>query len=76
MATPIFVSWDYRPAVFFTDSAKGAYAVLKPGAPWKKVDRSDVGHTGSLMSEAEWRAGFEPIFGPLDLSKLPLPKAD
>jgi hypothetical protein len=68
-----FVDWHRRPAVLTPRNE--AFAVLKPGGPWVSVDGSDVFHTGVVRSESHWR-GFEAKFGPLDLSKLPLPKED
>ncbi|MGE0628033.1 MAG: hypothetical protein AB7O43_09445 [Hyphomicrobiaceae bacterium] len=52
-------------------SNASAFAVLTPRGPWVAVDAADVSHTAGVMSEADWRAKFEPDFGPLDLAKLP-----
>jgi hypothetical protein len=51
---------------------EGAYAVLQPGGPWTRVDRDDVAHTGGVLTEATWRR-ILAHYGPLDLSKMPLP---
>jgi hypothetical protein len=72
----IFVDWDWRPAVLYPDELDGAFAILKKGGRWTRVDWDDVSHTGGVMSEAKWRARFEPVFGRLDLSKLPRPRND
>ncbi|TAK47146.1 MAG: hypothetical protein EPO23_11890 [Xanthobacteraceae bacterium] len=67
--SPTFCNWDWRPAVLLPGVS--AFAVTRPGGEWREVDGSDVAHTASVMSEADWRAAFEPDFGPLDLSKIP-----
>ncbi len=62
-----FVDWDDRPAVLFSDtSPRGALAKLSRSSGWEPVKFADVFSEGSLMSEARWRAAFEPSFGPLD----------
>ncbi|BBF92453.1 hypothetical protein [Blastochloris tepida] len=59
-----FVDWDWRPAVL-SDKASSAFAMLEPRGPWVQVDAADVAYTAGVMSEAAWRAKFEPEFGPL-----------
>jgi hypothetical protein len=64
-----FIDWDDRPAVLLE---KEAYAVLRPGGPWTRVDRDDVAHTGAVLNEATWRRNLAH-YGRLDLSKIPVP---
>ncbi|BBF92459.1 hypothetical protein [Blastochloris tepida] len=59
-----FVNWDWRPAVLAEDWEL-AFAMLEPGGPWVEVDAADVAYTAGVMSEAAWRAKFEPEFGSL-----------
>ncbi len=66
-----FIDWDARPAVL-TEGWKAAWAVLRPGGDWTPVDAGDVGHTGAVMSEADWRARFgklPPLPGPPPISE-------
>jgi hypothetical protein len=65
-----FCNWDWRPAVLTPRLA--AFAVLGRGKGWTEVDALDVSETAAVMFEAAWRKTFEPDFGPLDLSKIPL----
>jgi hypothetical protein len=60
----LFVNWDHRPAVLDGDVA---FAVLVPGKPWVSVDRNDVFHTSSVLTEDAWRKRFFGRFGKLDL---------
>lgn len=69
--TITFCDWDRRPAVLVEPQFQ-AFAVLSPGKPWSMVDDADVINTAGVMTEADWRAKFEPRFGPLDLSALHL----
>jgi hypothetical protein len=59
-----FVNWDYRPAILV---GYEAFAVLRRGEPWKKVDRWDVVNSARVMTETAWRRMFVRKFGHLDV---------
>lgn len=50
--------------------AEHAWAITRPRGDWERVDTDDVSHTAALMHEADWRARFEPHFGPLEVPDL------
>jgi hypothetical protein len=57
-----YCDWNGRPAVYGVLRAK---AITEPGRVFTEVDFEAVSTRGVAMGEAEWRARFEPAFGPL-----------
>jgi hypothetical protein len=65
----VFLSWDWRPAVF-ERSTRRAAAVLEGSSDWTEVDAEDVIHTGRLLPEGRFRDWFgelPPLPGWLDI---------
>ena len=65
-----YVRWAGRPAVLM-ERPKAAFAVLKPGGGWTRVDTEQVCQFGEVVTEQAWRAEFEPAFGVLNLRNIP-----
>jgi hypothetical protein len=57
-----YCDWNGRPAVF---GVLRASAITEPGRCFAAADFEAVTTGGVPMTEEEWRARFEPRFGPL-----------
>ena len=55
--------WDGRPAISL--NVCDAFAILKPGDYWTRVDALDVRHTGGLCTSNEWAAMFKNFGKPI-----------
>ena len=55
--------WDGRPAVSL--NAVDAFAILKPGDYWTRVDGSDVIDTGKLCFTDDWARRFKSFGKPV-----------
>lgn len=55
--------WDGRPAVSL--NAHDAFAVLKPGDYWTRVDGADVRETGKLCFADDWARMFKSFGKPV-----------
>ena len=55
--------WDGRPAISL--NALDAFAILKSGDYWTRVDGLDVRETGKLCSTAQWAKRFKSFGKPV-----------
>ena len=55
--------WDGRPAISL--NAIDAFAILKPGDYWTRVDGLDVRNTAKLCSTANWARKFKSFGKPV-----------
>ena len=55
--------WDGRPAISL--SVSDAFAILKPGDYWTRVDGPDVRETGKLCFTDQWSRMFKSFGKPI-----------
>ena len=55
--------WDGRPAISL--NVCDAFAILKPGDYWTRVDGSDVRETGKLCFTDQWTRRFKSFGKPV-----------
>ena len=55
--------WDGRPAISL--NAVDAFAILKPGDYWTRVDGLDVRETGKMCFTDDWARTFKNLSKPV-----------
>ena len=55
--------WDGRPAISL--NSLDAFAILKPGEYWTRVDGLDVRNTGSICTSDRWANMFKSFGEPV-----------